>query len=119
MEESSSSTWWIDAGIYLSYFLMAIAMGAAVILPLIKSFGDPKGLVKSLIGIGALVLIFGFCYLLSSSDVPARFSDSLKQNLFTTPSSYQLVGGSIVMCYALLIITALIVVYSEVTKLFK
>ncbi len=119
MEESSSSTWWIDAGIYLSYFLIAVSMGAAIIMPLIKSVGDPKSLLKSLIGIGALTLVFGVCYILSSSDVPAKFSDSLKQNLFMTPGNYQLVGGSIIMCYVLLIVTALTVVYSEVTKLFK
>jgi formate-dependent nitrite reductase membrane component NrfD len=116
MEESS--TWWIDAGIYLSYFLLAIALIAAVVLPLFKSLGDPKSLITSIVGVVLLLVVFGICYALSSSSVPNQFTDPAKMT-FMTPSSYQLVGGSIVMCYVLLIGTAVAVVYSEVVKMFK
>jgi hypothetical protein len=116
MEEGSN--WWIDAGIYLSYFLLAIALIAAVVLPLVKSLGDPKSLLKSIIGIVLLLVVFDVCYALSSSSVPAQFTDPAKMT-YINSGSYQLVGGSIVMCYVLLIGTVVAVVYSEVVKMFK
>jgi hypothetical protein len=120
MEESTSSTWLIDAGIYLSYVLLAVALIAAIVLPLIKAVGDPKGLITSVIGVVVLLVVFGICYAVSSGDVPPRFSDADKgAMLYMTPSQYKLVGGSIVMCYVLLIGTILAVVYSQITESLK
>jgi hypothetical protein len=46
----------IDAGLYIAYGMIILAALGAIVLPLIQSAGDPKALLKSGIGVVAILL---------------------------------------------------------------
>ena len=47
-----------DIMLYVSYGLAILGAALSIILPLLKSLDDPKGLVKSAVGIIGLVVLF-------------------------------------------------------------
>ena len=52
----------IDIGLISSYALIVLCTLAAILIPLYQSFGDPKTLLKSGIGVGIMLIIFIFSY---------------------------------------------------------
>ena len=48
----------LDIGLYLSFILLGVAIASAVAMPLLHAIKHPAGMVKSLFGIGGLVLLF-------------------------------------------------------------
>ena len=52
----------IDIGLISSYALIGLCTLAAILIPLYQSFGDPKTLLKSGIGVGIMLIIFIFSY---------------------------------------------------------
>ncbi|MBY0432594.1 MAG: hypothetical protein K2U26_00625, partial [Cyclobacteriaceae bacterium] len=64
----------IDLGLYVSYFLLIIALAACILLPLLGSIQNPKALVKSLMGVGGLLVLFGIGYVMSGSEVTAKYT---------------------------------------------
>lgn len=98
----------IDIGLYAGYILIVLCALAAVVIPLVQSFGDPKSLVKSAIGLGALLVIFFVSYALAGSDTPGA-----------TASTSKLVGAGIITMYLLFLGALAGIVYTEITKLIK
>ena len=105
---------WIDILLYVGYGLIAIAVGSAIIFPLIQGLKNPKGLVKSLIGVGALAVLFIIGYTLSSSAVAVSWAAK-----GITAGVSKLVGAGLIMFYIVLLVAALGLIYSEVSKAFK
>ena len=103
-----------DIGLYASYVLFFIALGAAIILPLINAIKNPSGLVKSLIGVGGLVVLFIICYAISGDEVSARAA-----SLGVDAGGSKLIGAGLYMFYAVFFISAIGVVYSEINKALK
>jgi hypothetical protein len=104
----------IDAGLYITYALFFIAVGAAIIFPLLYIIKDPKGVVKSLAGIGALVVIFILCYAVSGDEVTAKYT-----SLGVGSGSSKLIGAGLIMFYAVMAISMVGVIYSEISKALK
>ena len=104
----------VDIGLYLSYGLVIVAVLAAIILPLINAFGDPKKLVKMGIGLGALVIVFFVAYTISSNEVTAVY---MKNKVDEGAS--QLIGGALITMYAFFIVAFASIIFTEVAKLFK
>lgn len=105
---------WIDILLYVGYGLIFLAVGSAIIFPLIQGLKNPKGLVKSLIGVGALVVLFVIGYSLSSSAVTNSWAAK-----GITESVSKLVGAGLIMFYIVLAAAAIGLIYSEVSKAFK
>ena len=99
---------------YVSYGLLLIAIGAAAILPLINAMKSPKELVKSLMGLGALVVLFLISFGLSGSEVTAKY---IAQGV--GEGSSKLIGAGLTMFYIVFIIALLGIVFSEINKAFK
>ncbi len=105
-------------GLYLSYFLVISAVAGAILLPLITSLVlDPKALVKSLIGFGALLLLFLLSYFSSGNEVAPAFQG--KGPITITSGISQLVGGLLYLTYILIGLTVVGIAYLEASKLFK
>src|SRR5690606_9397599 len=104
----------IDIGIYVSYGLIAVAILAAVILPLINSFSDPKKLVKIGVGLGSLLVVFFIGYALSSDEVTNTY---MRHDV--NASSSKLIGGALVTMYIFFVIAFASIIVTEVGKLFK
>lgn len=104
-----------DISLYASYLLVIVAGLAALLLPLINSFGDPKQLVKGLIGIGILLVVFFVGYVLSGSEITAVY---IKNGVDNATAS-KLIGGSLIAMYIFFIVGFASVLVTEVIKLFK
>jgi hypothetical protein len=100
----------LDVGLYVFYALLAIAVIAAVVFPIINAIKTPGALLKSLIGVGALLVLFGIAYALSSSEL------STKDAAVVTPTAARLISAGLIMFYITLVLSILAVVYSEITK---
>ncbi len=104
----------LDIGLYILYTLLAIAVAAAVIFPILHAFREPKALMKSGIGIAIVVVVFGLCYAFADSKVTLKWAA-----LGTTETSSKLIGAGLNMFFVALVGAVLALIYSEVSKAFK
>jgi hypothetical protein len=59
----------VDAGLFGSYALFAVALGAAVILPFINTLQSPGEIKKALFALAGIVVLFVISYAIAGSDV--------------------------------------------------
>lgn len=98
----------IDVGLWASYILVVLCALAAIVIPMVQSFGDPQSLVKSGIGLGALVVVFLIGYILADSN-----------SVGATELESKLAGGGIISMYIFFFIAVAGIVYTEISKLIK
>jgi len=104
----------VDIGIYLSYIFLGVALLAAVVLPLVNALKHPAGLVKSLIGVGGLVVLFIVAYSLSGSEVSAKAIA-----MGVDDSGSKMIGAGLILFYFVLVAAAVGIVFSEISKALK
>ncbi len=102
--------------LYVSYALVVVGTGLSVLLPLIKSLDDPKGLMKSGLGIVGIVVVFFICYSISSNEVLPKFEG---EPFNLTPATSQMVGGLMFTTYLLIIVALAGILLTEVNKAIK
>lgn len=115
---------WIDIGLYAAYFLIGLALVAAIVMNLVNAFGNPKTLIKGGIGIVLLAAVFFIGY----STAPADFSASTASVLEAAsidPTSekagsiYKLVGGAMTTTLVLIVIAVVGLIYSSVARIVR
>jgi NADH:ubiquinone oxidoreductase subunit 6 (subunit J) len=111
---SDAGTGMVDIGLYIAYILIFLCALAAVVLPLIQSAGDPKSLIKTGLGVVAILVVFAIAYVLSGNEV----TDQYRQFGVGSGES-KLIGGGIITVYLLFFIALAAIVYTEVTSLVK
>ena len=104
----------LDFGLYALYALLFIAVAAAIIFPLINSLSNPASLIRSAIGIGVILVLFGIAYALSDS---ALTRSAISAGL--SESSVKLIGAGLIMLYIVFILAILALIYSEISKALK
>ncbi|MFZ5970643.1 MAG: hypothetical protein ACOYXA_03535 [Bacteroidota bacterium] len=104
----------IDAGLYLTYVFFFVALGAAIVLPLLHALKHPKELGKSAIAVGVLVIVFLVAYSLSDSSVNAK-----AVALGVDESSSKLIGAGLILFYIVFGGALLGIIYSEINKALK
>jgi hypothetical protein len=104
----------VDAGLYVMYVLFAVAIVAALGLPVISAIKSPANVVKSLIGIGAMVVLFFVSYGISGGDVTAK-----QAALGVTETTSKMVGAGLTMFYIVMVTAVIGLIYSEINKAFK
>jgi hypothetical protein len=107
--------YYVDIMLYVSYGLTIVAAIAAIVFPLINSFGNPASLVKSGLGLVALGLIFGIAWALAGNDFTAVQAEEFDM----TASLAKLVGGILIMMYILTGVALVGIVYTEISKMIK
>lgn len=105
----------IDIALYLSYGLTILAAIAAIVFPIVNSIGEPKTLIKSGIGLGVLIVIFGISWGLSGSDFSAVQASEYGMDAGLS----KFVGGLLTMMYLLTGIAIIGIVYTEFSKIIK
>ena len=105
-----------DIMLYATYLLAVVGTILSIVMPLLKSLDDPKGLMKSALGVFGLVALFFICYSLSGNEVLPKF-EGAPFNL--TPGMSQLIGGLLVMTYILTVVAIVSIVVTELTKAVK
>ena len=104
----------IDIALYSAYILTILGGLAAIIFPIVKSISNPKSIVKAIIGLGALIVIFGISWLISGDEVlPTYLTHGVTQGLS------RFVGALLTMMYILIGSALLGIVYTEVSKAIK
>ena len=98
----------IDVGLYASYILIVLCALAAVVIPLIQSFGDPQSLVKSGIGLAVLAVVFLIGYALADGNSAGA-----------TETTSKVVGAGIIAMYIFFFMALFGIVYTEISKMIK
>lgn len=104
----------LDFGLYSLYVLLAVAIISAIVFPIINGIKSPKSLKGTLIGLGALLVIFGISYAVSSGDVSAK-----NLSLGVDETEMKLIGAGLLMFYITLVLAILGLIYSEISKALK
>jgi hypothetical protein len=105
----------VNIGIIVAYIMVALGVVLAVVFPLINSISEPKTLVKSGIGIIAILIVFGIGYLMSDAGLTAKFIQSGVES----GGLSQMIGGALKMVYLLMGIAIIGIVYTEFSKVLK
>ncbi|GAA5027686.1 hypothetical protein GCM10011506_16160 [Marivirga lumbricoides] len=102
----------VNIVLYVSYLLVILAALGAIVLPLINALGNPKSLLKSVLGIAAIGVIFLISWSVSGDEVTAVYT---KFNITSTSS--KVIGGVLITTYLLMGIAVLSIIYSEIRKI--
>ena len=106
---------WIDIGLYFMYTLLILAAIAAfIVFPVMRAIDAPMVFLKSLYGIGALVVLFVISYAISSSKVLPQWGV-----LGISEGTSKLVGAGLIMFYITAIIAVIALIFSEINKALK
>lgn len=106
----------IDIFIFIAEGLIILGAIFAIVMPLIKSIDNPSSLVKTGLGVAALVVVFFIAYSISDGDVLPKFAAD-PFNL--TPEMSKFVGGALYTTYALFVIAIVGIVFTEINKAIK
>ncbi|MBD3628982.1 hypothetical protein [Cyclobacterium sp.] len=105
-----------DIFLYAGYLLIIIGAVFAILMPLIKSFDNPKSLLKTVIGVVVIGALFGIAYSTASGDIAAKYA---ADPFNITPEGAKMVGGVLITVYALAILAIFGIVVTEITKIVK
>ncbi|MFD2203944.1 hypothetical protein [Shivajiella indica] len=106
----------IDIFIFIAEGLIIIGAILAIVMPLIKSLGNPSSLVKTGMGVAALAVVFFIAYSMADSEVLPKFA---AEPFNLTPGLSKFVGGSLLTTYALFLIAIVGIVFTEINKAIK
>lgn len=104
----------IEIGLQVTYFLVAIGSLAAIILPLINAFSNPKALVRSFVALVLLGVLFAVSFTAANSDVTVI---GTKEGL--TAFGSQFIGAALILTYVLGALAILSILVTRVINLFR
>jgi hypothetical protein len=81
---------------------------------LLHAIKHPQGLLKSLVGVGGLVVLFVVAYSLSGSELSAK-----AVALGVDESGSKLIGAGLTLFYLVFVIALVGIVFSEISKALK
>ena len=104
----------LDSFLYYTYALVAIALVAAFILPMIKLFSNPKGLKKMLLFLLIAVVLIGVSYALASSEPLV-----VKINIEASQNALKLTDAGLILTYILSAFAFLAILLGGVVKMVR
>jgi hypothetical protein len=104
----------ISAGMWVFYILLIGSVAAAILMPLASAIKTPEVFKKSLVGVGALVVLFVVSYAISGSDVSAVHAAK-----GITPETSKMIGAGLTLFYFALFGSIIGIIYSEISKALK
>ena len=104
----------VNIELIIAYGLLAIALLAALILPLINAVGNPGSLVKMGIGVLGLLLVFLISYLIAGNEVTADYA-----KYFVGPELSKFIGGMLNLSFIMIVGALLGIFYTEISKMVK
>ena len=102
-------------GLYAAYILLGIAILAAILMPLIQSFGNPRALLGALVGVVAIAILFFIGYSVAGNEVIPLY---IKNNVTSAVTS-KMIGGALITMYILILLALVSIVVTEITKIFN
>jgi hypothetical protein len=102
-------------GLYAAYVLLGIAILAAILMPLIQSFSNPRALLGALVGVVAIAILFFIGYSIAGNEVVPLY---VKNNVTSAVTS-KVIGGALITMYILILLALVSIVVTEITKIFN
>ena len=102
-------------GLYAAYILLGIAILAAILMPLIQSFSNPRALLGALVGVVAIAILFFIGYSIAGNEVVPLY---VKNNVTSAVTS-KMIGGALITMYILILLALVSIVVTEITKIFN
>lgn len=102
-------------GLYAAYILLGIAVLAAILMPLIQSFSNPRALLGALVGVVAIAVLFFIGYSVAGNEVVPLY---IKNNVTSAVTS-KMIGGALITMYILILLALVSIVVTEITKIFN
>lgn len=102
----------INILLWITYLLMIGAVVLAVVLSVVNIVKNPKKGKNSLIGVGALLVLWLMCLMFSSSDVAEKYQDII------SPGQSKWIGAGLIATYLILIGSIVLAVFTEIKKAF-
>ena len=106
----------VNVMLIYAYIIFAIAIVLAVLFPIINIISNPKGAMRTLIGFGALIVIFGISYLLAS-DAPVP--NPAENGYFTDAATLKLTDVGLYSGYAMFALALIAIIFGEIRNAFK
>ena len=100
-----------DPAVFLFYILLAITLGAMVVFALINVVTNFKTSYKGLLGILALLAIFGISYAIASPELSDVFI-----KLQITPETARAIEAGCYTCYTVFFIAILAIIVSPIVN---
>lgn len=97
-----------------TYILFALAILVSIIFPLINIVKNPKGSMRSLLGILAMVVVLGISYIFSS-DTPIVTPVAV----YDSPVSLRLSDMGLYAAYIMLAVAFIAIIFGELKNAFK
>ena len=111
---------WITTNLFWAYILMVAGAGIAIIASLLHMFSDIRAAKKGLISFLFLGVVVLISYLLASDEIPQFLgAQKLMDEGVLNAQVAKLVDTGLYATYILLVLAALSVAFSGVTRLFK
>ena len=104
----------VDAGLYLVYAMMFVSIASWLGLETLRIAKHPAAFMKSIYGIGGLIVVFLICFFAADSTVKDTWAVQ-----GVTPTMAKLIGASLMTFYLILIVAVAGLIYSEVNKVLK
>jgi len=104
----------VNIAIPVAMLMVGVAGLLALGMPLIKSLGEPKVLIKSLVGVAVIAVIFLIGWAIAGDEVTAKYASK-----GVGETSSKLVGGALITMYILFVLAIIGIVYSEFNKALK
>ncbi len=102
-------------GLYAAYILLGVAILAAILMPLIQSFSNPRALLGALVGVVAIAILFFIGYSIAGNEVVPIY---IKNNV-TSAATSKMIGGALITMYILILLALVSIVVTEITKIFN
>ncbi len=105
----------ISGGLWLAFILFLIAVATGVFLPVYHIIKSPKSLVKTGMGVGFMLVVFGIAYWLAGAEITPKYEALGVKTEFSS----KMIGAGLTMFYLIFLIAILGMIYSEISKAFK
>lgn len=106
----------VNVMLIYTYIIFAVAIVLAVVFPMINIVTNPKGAMRTLIGLAAMIVIFGISYLLAS-DAPVP--NPAENGFFDNPMVLKLTDVGLYATYATLLLSFAVIIWGEVRSAIK
>ncbi len=104
----------VDTIIYWCYFLLVVAAVAAIGFAILNMIKNPKRAKTSLIGLGALAVVFVIAYALGGDEILPEY-----RGFISEPSASKQVSMGLIAFYILGIVAVGTAIFSEISRAFK
>ncbi|MCC8035157.1 MAG: hypothetical protein LIO77_04385 [Rikenellaceae bacterium] len=98
-----------------AYVLFIIAVAITILFPLFNIATNPRGAMRSLIGLLVVVVVLGIAYAMSSTEPVTNSAGGF----FTNPTELKISDTGLITTYIALGVAFLVVIFGEIRNSFK